>query len=279
MSSDSSKSEQNTKVYKLKSRKNFQAWKQKTLSLASSKGYERFLLENVKVYSEADIDKVVEDYLDEVDEKERRKLKNQVDKMKKERKKSLAAAALLTMSVKSKDLKMLSKCKKDPKKMFDAIVKKYGTEEESDLAELMDDLKHCTLKSKSKDPEEWFAELDQINEQLGEIDQDFAKNEKEMAVHILSSLPKAYRHVKTNIQITDNYLDKLDDIKSQITKHWKLNLRKKKKKYESSSESSSDSSVESKKYLKKGKITLHLQSQMKTVLTSLVFQFAGIVVN
>ena len=42
------------------------------------------------------------------------------------RKKSLAAAAMLTCSVKTRDLKMLSKCKKNPKKMFDLIYSKYG---------------------------------------------------------------------------------------------------------------------------------------------------------
>ena len=67
MSSDSSDSGDHTKVYKLKSRKNFPAWKQKTLSLASSKGHERFLLKTVKVPTEDEVNGKEQDYIQETD--------------------------------------------------------------------------------------------------------------------------------------------------------------------------------------------------------------------
>ena len=138
MASESSDSERDTKVYKLRSRKNFPSWKQKTLSMASSKGYERFLLNDVKVETDDDINRKELDYIDEKDVDIRRKLKAEWNKMVKERKRSLAAAAMLTCSVRSKDLKMLSKCKKNPKKMFDMLCEKYGNREDSDLTELLE---------------------------------------------------------------------------------------------------------------------------------------------
>ena len=49
MSDTSSNEGSNTKVYKLKSRRNFPEWKQKTLSLAKTKDYDKFLLEIVNV--------------------------------------------------------------------------------------------------------------------------------------------------------------------------------------------------------------------------------------
>ena len=62
--SDSSDSEHHdTRVYKLRSRKNFPNWKQKTLSMASSKGYERFLLEDVNVEDDVVIDQKEIDYI------------------------------------------------------------------------------------------------------------------------------------------------------------------------------------------------------------------------
>ena len=64
-SSDSS-SERNTKVCKLRSRKNFPHWKQKTLSTASSKGFKRFLLEDVKIKSEAELDQKKAGYVENV---------------------------------------------------------------------------------------------------------------------------------------------------------------------------------------------------------------------
>ena len=66
-------------------------------------------------------------------------------KMKKIRRKSLAAASTLMNSVRSKDLKMLKKCKRDPKKMFDVICAKYGNKEDSDLTLLLATTKCCTM--------------------------------------------------------------------------------------------------------------------------------------
>ena len=63
MSSDDSDSERNTKVYKFKSRKNFQVWKQKTLSMPSTRGLERFLLNDVPVNTEQEIEVKLYDYV------------------------------------------------------------------------------------------------------------------------------------------------------------------------------------------------------------------------
>ena len=249
MSSDSSTMSE-TKVCKLRSRKYFPIWKQKILSAASSKGYDKYLTTSVAVKTDAEIDAKEVDYINEADDKQRRIKKGELHKMKSERKKSLAAAEMLTNSVRSKDLKMLANCKLDPKKMFDKICKRYGSEEDTDLSDLLDDFNDCVLKSKRKDPEDWYAELDQINEQLEGIDAAFAKSEKEIAAHILSSLPKGYKAVKTIIQMDDNHLDDVSKLKKHIVKHWKANFRKKARKSKnqsSSDDESSSSSEESRK--------------------------------
>ena len=115
MSDSSDSEEHNTKVYKLRSRKNFHSWKQKTLSLASSKGYERFLLEDVKVEKESEIEAREAAYIAEKDIDRRRKLKSEWGKALKVRRQSLKAAAMLTCCIKDRDLKMLSKHKKGSK--------------------------------------------------------------------------------------------------------------------------------------------------------------------
>ena len=253
MSSDSSDSGSDTKVYKLRSRRYFPIWKQKMLSSASSKGFDKYLLNDVQVKTEAEIDTKETEYINEADDNVRRVKKGELVQMKRERKKSLAAAAALTSSVRSKDLKTLAKCKLDPKKMFDTICKKYGSEEDTDLSDLLDDFNDCTLKSKKCDPEDWYAELEQINEQLSEIDTAFMKSDKEVTAHILNNLPKGYKAIKTIIQMNDNYLDDLGKVKKQITKHWKANFRKKsrKSKYDSSSDDSSSNSESSEEIKKK----------------------------
>ena len=252
MSSDDSDSERNTKVYKLKSRKNFQAWKQKTLSMASTRGLERFLLNDVPVDSEQEIEVKLNEYVNEADDDKRRKKKIVWSSAKKIRNKSLEAASMLTCSVRSKDLKMIAKCKNNPFKMFEVIGSRYGSNEDSDLTELLDDFDNCKLDDKKTDPEDWFADLEQINEQLGDIDQDFKKSTKELCSHVLKNLPKGYSGLKTMLQMADDHLQKYDDIKKSVSKHWKVNYRnkksskrRKKKKVELSESESSDSSSES----------------------------------
>ena len=249
MSDTSSNEGYNTKVYKLKSRKNFPEWKQKTLSLAKSKGYDRFLLNSVVVKTETEIEVLEDDYHAEQDAVLKASKKRIASKAKKERKAFLRAATVLAMSVRTKDLKIINKCKGDPKEMMDALCKKYGAEEDADLNDLLNSFNYCNLKDKRRDPEDWFAKLDQLNEQLEEIDNTFAKGDKEMIAHILNNLPKAYNSIKTNIQMEDDYLDDLEEVQEKITRFWKLNFRrshkKKKKTYQSDSSDSSSSSSSS----------------------------------
>ena len=96
--------------------------------------------------------------------------------------------------------------------MFDLLCKKYGTEEDEDLTDLLEDFEECKLKSKKNKPEDWFAELEQINKQLEDIDMDFVKSDKEVAVHILVNLPKGYKTARKFIKMGDKYLDDLDKV-------------------------------------------------------------------
>ena len=152
--SSSSESEGEVKVSKLRSRTYFPIWKQKALSATSLKGWDRYLTNAVVIKTQAEIDIKEANYINEVDDKVRRVKKAELNQMKRERNKCLEAADMLTRSIRSKDLKMLSKCKGDPKAMFDKICKKYGTEEDTDLTDLLDDFNNCVLKSKRHDPED-----------------------------------------------------------------------------------------------------------------------------
>ena len=247
MSSDSSDSGDNTKVYKLRSKKRFPIWKQKIVSAASSRGFEQFLLKDAAVKTQDELDMIETEYINETDDVKRRKLKGELSKYKRERKRSLAAADLITSNVRDKDLKQLAKCKLNPKAMFDVLSGKYENNEDEDIDDLLDDFKKCKLKSKKKDPEVWYTELDEINEQLEEIDNDFKKSKKEMTAHILANLPKrGYKTLKEMIKMEDNYLDDVAKVKRLVSKHWKSKYRKKNGRYDSSSsESDSDYSSDS----------------------------------
>ena len=254
MSSDSSDSGDNAKVYRLRSKKTFPIWKQKIISAASSRGFEQFLQKDMPVKTQDELDTIETNYINETDDAQRRKLKAELSKHKRERRRSLAAADLITSNVKDKDLKPLAKCKLNPKQMFDTLIKKYENNEDEDIDDLLEEFKECRLKSRKKDPEDWYVEIDELNEQLGEIDSDFKKSEKEMAAHVLSNLPRrGYNNLKDMIKMNDNYLNDLDKVKKQVSKHWKSKHRKKKGKYDSSSSESEDDSSSDSSYEERSK--------------------------
>ena len=141
MSDTSSNEGYNTKVYMLKSRKNFPEWKQKTLPVAKS-------VRQVPTENEV----LEDDYHVEQDAVLKASKKRITSKAKKERQALLKATTVLTMSVRTKDLKIVSKCKGDPKEIMDALCKKYGAEEDVDLNDLVDSFNHCKLKDKHRDP-------------------------------------------------------------------------------------------------------------------------------
>ena len=51
-------------------------------------------------------------------------------------------------------MKILNRCKNNPKKMWDVICRKYGAEEDEDLNVLLDSLNHYNLKEKRKGHED-----------------------------------------------------------------------------------------------------------------------------
>ena len=61
-----------TKVYKLRSKRYFPIWKQKVLSAASSRGYNKYLTNNVNMETEIDIDIKETEYINETDNVKRR---------------------------------------------------------------------------------------------------------------------------------------------------------------------------------------------------------------
>ena len=85
MSSDSSDSGNDTKGYKLRSRKKFPTWKQKMISNASSKGLDKYLLNDENVKTQDELDAQETSYINETDDGQRRIKKSQLNKWTRER--------------------------------------------------------------------------------------------------------------------------------------------------------------------------------------------------
>ena len=113
------------------------------------------MLKDVKIKTQAKLDTFEIEYINKTDDTKRRKMKAELSKHKRERRRSLVAEDLITSNVRDKDLKKLAKCKLNPKLMFNVLSKKYKNSEDEDIYDLLEDFKDCKLKSKRKDPEDW----------------------------------------------------------------------------------------------------------------------------
>ena len=111
----------------------------------------------------------------------------------------------------------------------------------------------------SVDPDDYFTQMNELNEQISQIDSDQKRNTKSLALIIMSGLNKNYSEVKTNIQLANQETD-LPIIMEKVQKHWDLNYKDKAfgKKKPDFVDSSSEDDVDDGKARKKGSKDLAL---------------------
>ena len=124
-SEDSTASSNKDRVSKLRGNKDFLSWKTRILSIASGKGFQRYLLEDIPICTEQEIVDKSEEIYNETDPDARKRLKLRLDIDEKNRKLSQKAAALIICSIKTEDVDTLAKHKNNPKKLFDELTKLY----------------------------------------------------------------------------------------------------------------------------------------------------------
>ena len=120
-------------------------------------------------------------------------------KEKEKRKKYLKAVKMMTSSVKNAALRKVQLCT-TPKEKFEAICTRFCRQRGEDLGGLVDELQNFKFKKMSVDPDDYFTQMNELNEQISQIDPDQKRNTKSLALIIMSGLNKNYSEVKTNIQ-------------------------------------------------------------------------------
>ena len=105
----------------------------------------------------------------------------------------------------------------------------------------------------SVDPDDYFTQMNELNEQISQIDPDQKRNTKSLALIIMSGLNKNYSEVKTNIQLANQETD-CAVIMEKVQKHWDLNYKNKDdgKKNHVFVDSSSEDDIDDGKARKKG---------------------------
>ena len=226
-----------------------------TLAVADNLGIRKYLEEDVVVLSEDQIEQLEDDVFD-IDQNAEplayKIAKRKYIKEKEKRKKYLKAVKMMTSSVKNAALRKVQLCT-TPKEKFEAICTRFGRQRGEDLGGLVSELQNFRFKKMSVDPDDYFTQMNELNEQISQIDPHQKKNTKSLALIIMSGLNKNYSEVKTNIQLANQETD-CAIIMEKVQKHWDLNYKDKAfgKKKPDFVDSSSEDDVDDGKARKKG---------------------------
>ena len=89
------------------------------------------------------------------------------------------------------------------------------------------ELENFKIASMKTDPDNYFAEMSELNDQIRLIDADEAKTTKALAIIATEGLHKKYKTVKTHLEMTNDDQN-WDVVKSQVIDHWKEIIIKRK---------------------------------------------------
>ena len=252
-SDESTTQSRSAKSIKISRSKDFNNWKIRTIANASASGLTKYLLTDQTVVTEDELDDLQAEwnaFNPRTEAQEYRIAQVEYKKAKKNREKWMKAIKLLTDSVTSNTLRKMNEVD-SPKEKFDIICLKYGRSQQKDLGVLKRELENFKIASMKTDPDNYFAEMSELNDQIRLIDADEAKTTKALAIIATEGLHKKYKTVKTHLEMTNDDQN-WDVVKSQVIDHWERNYNKKKVKMESdasddSAEESSDDDIKKKK--------------------------------
>ena len=205
---------------KLTGRKKFAEWKRKTEALAAQQGYKRFLMSEVEVPTEEELETEWSKVEAEANVETQKKLKTKYLKLKSIRKLSTSASCMLMMSVPGNMSKKLEPCMESPYTMFKIVCAKYDKKGNNKLSNLCKELEKCKLRSIKIEPDDWFTNLSNLNDRIEKISADFKKTEKQLAMHIMNNMCDEYKDLKLLIDNKTNYLDDIEDLQTTIQDHW-----------------------------------------------------------
>ena len=205
---------------RFKNRKHFPEWKRKTEALAGQQGYARFLNKDIKIKDEDDLEALYIDYQAETDAKAKKTLKTEYLKEKRNAKLSTTASCMLMLAMPASMSQKLEEVKHDPFKMWNKICEKYDKKNNNKLTSLCKEFTKLKLRKTKTDPDDWFTELNVVNEKIGRINSAFKNSEKQLAMHIMNNMCSAYSGLKVILENDPNYLNDLDMIQTKIQNHW-----------------------------------------------------------
>ena len=229
--SDESYKGSTSKGIKLRSRKGFLTWKNRTLAYADAGGFKKFLLTDQNVLSEDEIDTLNVDYIniDPADVRGSKLAKKAWEDEKKKRKSAAKAKSMMTLSCSTNAASRKIGLCASPKAMFDALCEMYGRQNESDLTRLVQDIDDMKMKSMKENPDDFFTEIDELNDLIENIDTNQRKNDRAVAIIIMKNMLDGYESVKSSIQLNKETGD-LQAIKEKMQIFWESNFREKRRK-------------------------------------------------
>jgi len=181
-----------TTFVKLRTKKQFPEWKRKTLALARQQGYSRFLERTIDVLTETEIEDLKTEIEVETDADKKKEKKLKLKREQQNSKLSTTASCMLTLAMPESVNKKLEDVKNDPKKMFEVICAKYDKKGNNKLSNLTKQLTRCRLRKTSREPDDWFIDLQELNCKIEQINPQFKMTDVQLSMHIMTNLCEEY---------------------------------------------------------------------------------------
>ena len=224
-SSDEESRSGSTKYFRIRNEHDFQSWQLKTLAKAREKGFETFLTTSTQDHTQADIEAQQNKADAESDATKKYVEERKLKSMLVHNKKRAAATNMMINSVRGTMAKRLATMSNEPHDMYEAICKRFGNKDgDRGLSDLKDAFDSYKLKAWWRNPEDYFANLEWMNEEIRKYDPAFAATKKALVMHVLRHLGKPYKQVKSIIMDKPHYIDDYDSMKLSITNFWNREL-------------------------------------------------------
>ena len=139
--------------------------------MAEATGLKKYLVSDQNVLTEDEFDALTVEYINSDQTTRDGKLKKREYIMEKKKRENWSKAKrMMVNSIVSRTMfKRIGLCD-TPKEMFELICRKYGRQKGSDLDGLINEIQTIKLRSMKTDPEDFFTEIDDLNDSIEKID-------------------------------------------------------------------------------------------------------------
>ncbi len=129
------------------------------------------------------------------------------------------AMCYLTLACVGKSYPYVEHANNDAHTAWKNLCERFQPKGISEYVVLIKKLTNLRLRTEDQDPDEWFHEMEHLQERLSQIDPKYKKTDSELKAQILAALPKNYSELVTYLEMEFDSIS-LINLKKKVRNHW-----------------------------------------------------------